>query len=231
MTANSRIHARLGYFKLVGSGPGTTDGFPDRLRNPPRAGLLYVGSGSPTEEARDNYLLSGASRGRRQQDARVERPSGYQSTDGFIVGSVTGKYAVLWSGGKDSALALYRARASGLEVTRLITFYESATARVRFHATRVEMIQAQAEALEVELALVGTSWSAMESRLLQELDSLRSEGFVGVVLGDIHLADVRAWYESRVVAAGLNHTEPLWGEPSIHLLTEYVLEAAPWSPA
>ncbi|HEY3085843.1 MAG TPA: diphthine--ammonia ligase [Candidatus Dormibacteraeota bacterium] len=132
------------------------------------------------------------------------------------------RYAVLWSGGKDSALAFQRARSAGLEVTRLITFYEAATDRVRFHATRIEMIQAQAAAIGVELALIGTSWPAMEQRLVEELDRLRSEGFSGIVLGDIHLTDVRAWYEAQVVAAGLEHTEPIWGEPSIDLLTEFV---------
>jgi diphthamide synthase (EF-2-diphthine--ammonia ligase) len=42
------------------------------------------------------------------------------------------------------------------------------------------------------------------------------------VLGDIHLADVRAWYEERVLAAGLAHVEPLWGEPPLALLDEFV---------
>ncbi len=46
----------------------------------------------------------------------------------------------MWSGGKDSALSLNRARRAGTEVTRLISFYDSATRRVRFHATRVEML-------------------------------------------------------------------------------------------
>ena len=48
-----------------------------------------------------------------------------------------GRFALMWSGGKDSALALDRACRAGMEVTRLLTFYDSATQRVRFHATRV----------------------------------------------------------------------------------------------
>jgi diphthamide synthase (EF-2-diphthine--ammonia ligase) len=38
--------------------------------------------------------------------------------------------------------------------------------------------------------------------------ALRASGVRGVVFGDIHLADVRAWYEERVKAAGLEHVEP-----------------------
>jgi uncharacterized protein (TIGR00290 family) len=70
--------------------------------------------------------------------------------------------------------------------------------------------------------VVGTTWAEMEERLLLELDRLKREGFAGVVLGDIHLTDVRAWYEERVTAAGLQHVEPLWGCPPLELVREFV---------
>src|SRR5579859_7188299 len=114
----------------------------------------------------------------------------------------------MWSGGKDSALALNRARAAGIDVARLVNFYDADTGRVRFHATRVAMLEAQAEQLGIELRAIPTSWSDMADRLSLELDGLRTEGFEGVVLGDIHLADVRTWYEDRVKSAGLRHVEP-----------------------
>jgi uncharacterized protein (TIGR00290 family) len=135
---------------------------------------------------------------------------------------VSGDYALMWSGGKDSALALNRARQMGMDVTRLISFYDSATRRVRFHATRVEMLEAQASATGVPLRAIATSWPAMEPALRAELASLRDEAFAGVVFGDIHLADVRAWYEDRVTAAGLEHVEPIWGEPPPALLDEFI---------
>jgi uncharacterized protein (TIGR00290 family) len=132
------------------------------------------------------------------------------------------RYALMWSGGKDSALALDRAGRRGLEVTRLLSFYDSTSRRVRFHATRVEMLEAQAAAVGIGLRAIPTTWVEMEANLRRELASLREEGFTGVVLGDIHLADVRAWYEDRVTAAGLEHVEPIWGEPPKHLLDEFV---------
>ncbi len=128
----------------------------------------------------------------------------------------------MWSGGKDSALALDRARRAGLDVRTLLTFHDAETGRVRFHATRVEMIRAQAAAVGVELIAVATSWPEMEAALASQLRDLAGAGYAGVVLGDIHLADVRAWYEERVTAAGLEHVEPLWGEPPAGLLAEFV---------
>lgn len=128
----------------------------------------------------------------------------------------------MWSGGKDSALALDRARRGGLEITRLVSLYDSSTRRVRFHATRVEMLEAQAAAIGIDLRAVPTAWAEMESTLLRELASLKAEDFTGVVFGDIHLADVRAWYEDRVRAAGLDHVEPIWGEAPQSLLNEFI---------
>jgi diphthine-ammonia ligase len=135
---------------------------------------------------------------------------------------VSDRYALMWSGGKDSALALDRARKAGIEVARLISFYDSATRRVRFHATRLEMLEAQAAAIGIGLRAIPTTWPEMEEALRSVLSSLREEGFTGVVLGDIHLADVRAWYEERVTAAGLKHVEPIWGEPPPALLGEFI---------
>jgi len=135
---------------------------------------------------------------------------------------MAGPYALMWSGGKDSALALARARSAGLQVALLLSFHDSETGRVRFHATRVGMLRAQAKAIGIELRAVGTTWPEMEARLAEELAMLRAEGFGGVVLGDIHLADVRAWYEERVTAAGLEHVEPIWQVPSSDLLAEFV---------
>lgn len=132
------------------------------------------------------------------------------------------RHAFMWSGGKDSALALDRAFTSGIVVDRLLSFYDSATRRVRFHATGVEMLEAQAAAIGIELHAIPTTWPEMEASFRQELSSLREEGFSGVVFGDIHLADVRAWYEDRVIAAGLKHVEPIWGEAPQLLLDEFV---------
>jgi uncharacterized protein (TIGR00290 family) len=128
----------------------------------------------------------------------------------------------MWSGGKDSTLALLRARARGLDIAALINFYDPATDRVRFHATRRGLIAAQADAIGVELRQYGVPWDAYDATFQRVLGELGHDGFRGVVLGDIHLADVRAWYETRVRAAGLEHVEPLWGESPARLLDEFV---------
>ncbi len=131
-------------------------------------------------------------------------------------------YAVMWSGGKDSALAAQRARARGLEIVCFVNFYDEASGRVRFHATRAELVATQAAAAGVPLRQHASSWEGFEPVFRASLAELRRDGFAGIVFGDIHLADVRAWYEERTRAAGLEHVEPLWGEPPRALLEEFV---------
>ena len=128
----------------------------------------------------------------------------------------------MWSGGKDSALALWRARQRGLEVDWLVNVYDRATGRVRFHATPVKAIECQAKAAGVSLVSVATDWETFDASLRETFTTLLRQGCTGIVFGDIHLADVRGWYEERTRAAGLEHVEPLWGEAPADLLAEFV---------
>lgn len=135
-------------------------------------------------------------------------------------------HALMWSGGKDSYLAFTRAKKQGFQVSTLVNFYDRDSGRVRFHATRCELIEAQAFALGLRLHQHATKPEGYEAAFRAALAQLRDAGYHGVVFGDIHLADVRAWFEERVRAAGLEHVEPLWGEPPAALLDEFVESGA-----
>jgi diphthine-ammonia ligase len=131
-------------------------------------------------------------------------------------------YALFWSGGKDSTLALHRARAAGLEVRYLVNLYEGTSGRVRFHGVRAELIRAQAASLGITLIQRHTHPDPFEPVFEQVLDELGSRGVEGVLFGNIHLADVRAWYEARTTRRGLVHRELLWGEPPGRLVREFI---------
>src|ERR1700745_2433316 len=66
------------------------------------------------------------------------------------------KAALLWSGGKDSALALYHARKShpDLQVVKLVTCVSQAYDRVSMHGVRRQLIEDQADALGLPVCFV-----------------------------------------------------------------------------
>ncbi len=127
---------------------------------------------------------------------------------------------VAWSGGKDSMLALDRAVRGGMDVRWLLNLYDRESGRVRFHGVRRELIALQAERLGLELVQRATSPADFEDVFLDALAALVDAGAGAIIFGNIHLADVRAWYEVRTVAAGLRHLEPLWGEAPAALVAE-----------
>jgi uncharacterized protein (TIGR00290 family) len=131
-------------------------------------------------------------------------------------------YAIMSSAGKDCTLALDRARRRKLDVQWLANVYEGNTGRVRFHGVRHGLVEAQARALGLEPVLRATHPDPFETAFERLLADLKGKGCTGVIFGNIHLADVRGWYEERVQAMGLEHIELLWGEPAIELIYEVV---------
>jgi uncharacterized protein (TIGR00290 family) len=128
--------------------------------------------------------------------------------------------AVMWSGGKDCTLALDRLRRAGRDVRFLVNLYDAASRRVRFHGVRRELIQRQAEQLGIPLLQRPTTPDNFERVFLDLLGTLRERRIGAVAFGDIHLADVRAWYEERTTGLGLEHVEPVWGEEPAALVAE-----------
>lgn len=129
-------------------------------------------------------------------------------------------YALMTSGGKDSTLALDRSLRLGFDVRLLANIFDRDSRRVRFHGVRHELIQAQANRLGLEALTVPTTPEAFEAVFLDLLTKIKARGFTGMIFGNIHLEEVRAWYEMRVRDADLDHCEPLWGSSPIDLCRE-----------
>ncbi len=151
---------------------------------------------------------------------------------------------LLWSGGKDSALALHHARAShpDVRVTGLVTCLSQAYDRVSMHGVRRQLAQDQADALGLPIRFViipspeASGGSAISTApgadfppddvysrvVLAALGELKREGVELVVCGDIFLEDVRAYRERLFAAAGLEGCYPLWGRDTGELFDEFV---------
>lgn len=125
-----------------------------------------------------------------------------------------------WSGGKDSALALHRAVATGARPVALLTMLTEGGERSRSHGLPVSLLRAQAEALSVPLVVRAASWGDYEAAFTDALRELRRSGAAAAVFGDIDLDPHRAWEERVCADAGLAPLLPLWASPRRALLDE-----------
>ena len=127
---------------------------------------------------------------------------------------------VSWSGGKDSALALWRARARGLRPIALLTMLDETGERSRSHGLPVEVLEAQAAAIGVPLVTASATWDEYTAAFVRALSGLAGRDVGACVFGDIDIEPHRQWCVDAARDAGLEAIHPLWQEPRRALLQE-----------
>lgn len=129
--------------------------------------------------------------------------------------------AISWSGGKDCCLALMRAWPH-FDVRAMVTMFDEAGERSRSHGLRPSMIEAQANRLGLVSISEGCTWDTYEAAFTRGLARVATLGVTHVIFGDIFEDAHRAWTERLAARAGLIAVQPLWGEPTIDLVTEFI---------
>jgi uncharacterized protein (TIGR00290 family) len=130
--------------------------------------------------------------------------------------------ALSWSGGKDSALALWALREElGVEPIALLTTITEDYERISMHAVRVELLRAQARATGLELVEIRIP-AAYEARMAEAMGRPPLDQAGTVAFGDLFLEDVRAYREERLTAAGRTGLFPLWGRDTAGLAREFI---------
>lgn len=132
------------------------------------------------------------------------------------------KWLCSWSGGKDSALALHRARQRLGDQGGLLTMFTEGGERSRSHGLPQAILRAQARALTLPLLTAATSWNDYTAVFLAELRRFREQGGEAVVFGDIDLQDHRDWCLRVCAEADLACVHPLWGEARETLVREVI---------
>jgi uncharacterized protein (TIGR00290 family) len=134
--------------------------------------------------------------------------------------------ALSWSGGKDSALALWTLRRRGVEPRFLLTTVDEESGRVPHHGVSGDLLARQAEATGLELVTIGVPDPApnevYEARLRDAFARPPLADIGTVAFGDLFLADLRAYRERRMAEAGLAASFPLWGSDTCELARAFV---------
>ncbi|AII53099.1 hypothetical protein N008_14075 [Hymenobacter sp. APR13] len=132
-----------------------------------------------------------------------------------------------WSGGKDSALALYHAlRDPRYHVTDLLTSVNAHYQRVSMHGVRVALLEQQAQRIGLPLTKLELpempDMDDYERLMAATLTPLQAHGIQHAVFGDIYLEDLRHYREQQLARVGMEAVFPLWQRPNADLLREYL---------
>lgn len=132
-----------------------------------------------------------------------------------------------WSGGKDSALALYKImQDNNFEVISLLTTINSQNRRSTMHDIPISLLERQAESIGIPLYILDLTpkgdMSDYQSAMRKAVDDFRKEKVTHFVFGDIFLHDVRSYREKQLSPYGIEVIEPLWGKSSEEIMDEFL---------
>ncbi|NTS39777.1 adenine nucleotide alpha hydrolase [Flavisolibacter sp. BT320] len=131
-----------------------------------------------------------------------------------------------WSGGKDSALALFKAQREGIPVDRLLTTVNAETDRISMHGVPCSLLKQQAVAMGLSLRTVELpatpGMQAYETTMQAAHRDLKSEGYTHGIFGDIFLEDLKAYREKLLATEGLACLFPLWNHTSKDVVAQYL---------
>ncbi|WP_245447222.1 diphthine--ammonia ligase [Mucilaginibacter celer] len=132
-----------------------------------------------------------------------------------------------WSGGKDSALALYYCLQNpDLEIAYLVTTINDAADRISMHGVRTELLIDQAESIGIPLYQIRLpempGMKEYDEVMQYHLLHLKSEGITHSIFGDIFLQDLKNYRDARLSEVGMQGLYPLWKRDTRELITEFL---------
>ncbi|HEY3402489.1 MAG TPA: diphthine--ammonia ligase [Ohtaekwangia sp.] len=137
------------------------------------------------------------------------------------------KVTISWSGGKDSAFALYKILLSGeYTVVSLHTVINRETGRVGLHGVREDLIDYQANSLGIPLHKIYVQRSedhhAYEQAMRSFYQQCVRDQTSGIVFGDIFLEDLRAYREKLLSDFPIQSFYPLWKIDTAVLIHDFI---------
>jgi uncharacterized protein (TIGR00290 family) len=132
---------------------------------------------------------------------------------------------ILWSGGKDSSLALFEAR-QHYDIVALLTTVTEEYDRISMHGVRVSLLDEQARSLGIPLEKVFIppvcANAVYEERMRTAMEKWVQRGVRTVVAGDLFLEDIRRYREQKLAQVGMTPVFPVWGVNTTELARRFI---------
>lgn len=132
-----------------------------------------------------------------------------------------------WSGGKDSAMALYQLQKSDpCEIVALLTVVTKDYGRISMHGVREELLELQAASLDLPLEKVFITKKSdneeYELCMKEVLTRYKKLGIEAVAFGDIFLENIRQYRKKRLLEMGLECAFPIWNRDTRELANTFI---------
>ncbi len=131
-----------------------------------------------------------------------------------------------WSGGKDSAFALYKVlQEKEYQVEALFTTVNENFKRVSMHGVREELIERQAKSIGLpgyKMYVKEGSNAEYERNMEAFLNEQKAKGIEYVIFGDIFLEDLRLYRENNMAKVGMKAVFPLWKKDTKELADSFI---------
>ncbi|HPS46436.1 MAG TPA: diphthine--ammonia ligase [Bacteroidales bacterium] len=132
-----------------------------------------------------------------------------------------------WSGGKDSALALYKIQIEKkIEVSSLLTTLNKKNKRVSGHGIRESMLDLQSKNMSIPINKIflpeDVSNETYEKMMKEYWEKKKNEGINYCISGDIFLEDVKEYREKQLSMMDIQSVFPLWKMNSNDVLKEFI---------
>ena len=130
-----------------------------------------------------------------------------------------------WSGGKDSALALYKVlQQREFDVIALLTTINEETGRSSVHSIPIEILQKQAESIGIPLYTVefAKDLNNYDHKMCTAVNYFKDHGVTHFIFGDIFLTDIKTYRESKLNPLGIEVVEPLWNKSPAKVIEEFL---------
>ncbi len=132
-----------------------------------------------------------------------------------------------WSGGKDSALALYKVlQEKEYEVVSLLTTVNRDTQRSNMHAIPIPLLKKQTRSIGIPLYIVELTPNGnitdYENAMKNAVEHFTRSGIRHFIFGDIYLHDVKTYREKQLKPYGIKVVEPLWGKSSKEIMDDFL---------
>ena len=132
-----------------------------------------------------------------------------------------------WSGGKDSAFALYKILKDNIyEVEGLVTTISHQYKRISMHGVREALLDLQVESIGIPLEKLWlpdvASMEVYEEIMTKKMEDMKARQIEHAIYGDIFLEDLKKWREDQLAKLGIKGVFPLWKKNPRKLVNEFI---------